>query len=237
MEPSGEEQEEPVQATQTPTSEATVQTVAHPERPTALAFEAQDLGLSLLTPTRVVEILLTDWPRLAKSVAEKRFLGRLGLLLLLVSAVAAIPYGAVLMEGGFWRVSTLFVGSLAICFPSLFIFSAYLGCRVDFMQNLVLSLLITSVSAVFSFGFFPILWFLKETMGDAAVNETGRVTWTHISTGLLTLALIAGLAQPCRYLLEQTSLKQPSVPLALLLGWQALVVFICHRMAIALALL
>ena len=203
------------------------------ERPVALAFEAQDLGLSLLSPARIVEVLLTDWPRLAKSVAEKRFLGRLGLILLLVSAVASIPYGAVLREDGFWRISAVFVGSLAICFPSLFIFSAYLGCRVDFRQNLVLSLLITSVSAIFSFGFFPILWFLDETMTTAASTIGTR----EISMALLGIALLAGIVHLMRCMFADTSLTPKGSYSSLIMLWMALLVFISIRMGITLDVL
>ena len=202
-------------------------------RPEALPFETRELGLDVIVPARIVEVLLTDWPRLSKNVATRQSLGRLVIILLLVSAAAALPYGAVLESSRFWRISLLFTGSLSICFPSLFIFSAYLGCRVGFTQNLVLSLLITSVAAIFTFGFFPILWFLNVTM----IDETSLIGTTEISSALLGIALLAGIVHLMRCMFADTSLSPRGSYSSLILLWMGLLVFITIRMAITLQIL
>ena len=82
MDPESNEQDEITPPPRTDWIQPGASGAIRPEgKPVALPFEAQDLGLALLSPARVVEILLTDWPRLARSVAERRFLVRLGLIL------------------------------------------------------------------------------------------------------------------------------------------------------------
>ncbi|MEM7517089.1 MAG: hypothetical protein AAF368_09235 [Planctomycetota bacterium] len=70
--------------------------------------------------------------------------GALGYVTLLLS----VPYGAVLELGRFWRIGLLLIGTLSICLPSLQVFCAYIGFRVDLKQNAALGLIITSVAAL-----------------------------------------------------------------------------------------
>jgi hypothetical protein len=144
--------------------------------------------------------------------------------LLLSSVLFALPFGAVLDLGRFWKVAWLLIGSLLICFPSLHIFSVYFGSRLSVAQNLCLSLSITSVAALFTFGFFPILWFFDATMPSTAAT----VTSDGIAVFLLTLSLLAGLGQ-LTGLLRAGGAR---IALSLfLLAWQVLFVFITFRMA------
>lgn len=143
----------------------------------------------------VLELVLSEQERLVKTIATDGNTALLAGALLYAGILFALPYGAVIGIERFWRIAVLFVGSLGICFPSLQVFSAYVGCRIDTRQNLALGLVITCVAALFTFGFFPILWFLEATMLEESV-----VTPYHISIILLAFSLLAGIGHLFRCL-------------------------------------
>ena len=152
--------------------------------------------------------------------------------MLLGSVLFAVPYGLVLGLDKFWHITALFVGSMVICFPSLQVFSAYLGATITILQNLALALIITAAAALFCFGFFPIYWFLEFTMASDAM-----VTPRQISIALLTVSLIGGISQLNRCVFLDRALRQLRSSPLLLLFWQALFVFITYRMAVVLGIL
>jgi hypothetical protein len=196
-------------------------------------FTPQEVQAVFGQPQRILELVLGERERLAATVAERRTIGKLVAALVFTSLVFAIPYGLVLDWRAFWRVEALFLGSLAICFPSLHVVSAYLGCRIGLAQNLALALVISCVAAVFSFGFFPIQWFLQQTMLDDASTIGPR----HLSLLFLGISLVAGIGHLGRCLYRERLLKPlRSAPLVLFL-WNALLVFITYRMAVTLDLL
>lgn len=180
-----------------------------------------------------MEVVLAESNRIAMGVGSGRYPGLLVLLLLTTSLLFALPYGAVLDPERFWRVAALFVGSLAICFPSLQVFGNYMGFRIDVTRNLSLALLLTSAAALFSFGFFPILWFLQETMQ----SEGGEVTAQHLSIAFLSVSLAAGIGHLGRCLVALEKAKRGEISWLLMLVWQGLFVFISYRMALVLELL
>lgn len=186
--------------------------------------------LGLLThPHRVVEMVLTRRQRLAANIAGDHRLPVLVLGLLWTSVLFALPFGAVIGYEKFWRVAIMLSGSLLICFPSLHVFSAFLGSRFSVAQNFCLSLLITSVAALFTFAFSPILWFLGMTLDPM---ET-----MFMASLLLGGSLLAGVCHLSRVLRKDHLLRRmgPS-SVAFLVIWQVLLLFINHRMAIYLEL-
>lgn len=199
-----------------------------------LPFSSSELRKLLTRPHRLVDLVMSKRRRLAATVADEHRLPTLAIGLLLSSLLFALPFGAVLDIGRLWRVAWLLVGSLLICFPSLHIFGAYFGSRLTVMQNLCLSLSITSVAALFTFSFFPILWFLDSTMPS---NES-TVTSGGIAVILLTFSLLAGLAQLTR-LVRLGALRGAAglSAVLVLVVWKALFLFITYRMACALDLL
>jgi hypothetical protein len=129
-------------------------------------------------------------------------------------------------------IAVLFLGSTLLCFPSLQVFSSYLGVRAQPVQNLVLALLVPAAAALFCFGFFPIYWFLDFTMSpDSAVPPHA------IAIGLLTVSLALGLGHLDRCLLVERAFGALRASWWLLAGWQLLLVFITYRMALALQIL
>jgi hypothetical protein len=203
------------------------------ERAAAEPFSPGELKTVLRRPHRAVEVVLAERGRLAASLSDRRNLGLLALVLFLASVVFAVPYGAVLAPGRLWQIVQLFAGSALICFPALHVFGAFLGFRVDVGQSLALILIITSVSALFSLGFFPILWFLRTVMADEGSAEVLH----GISVGLLVVSFGAGLAHVIRCMADPATRRPFGNGFAAVVAvWQCLLVFITYRMAVFLEL-
>lgn len=191
---------------------------------------AQELRALFVAPLRFLQVVLSDHGRLAHTISTGSNMVLLVGALLYASVLFALPFGAVLGLERFWRIAVLLVGSLAICFPSLQVFSAYVGCRIDTRQNLALGLVITCVAALFTFGFFPILWFLQATMlEDATITPYG------LSLALIAFSLLAGILHLYRCLARFVGLV--SAYTLLMLFWNVLFFFITYRMARVLELL
>ena len=128
----------------------------------------------------------------------------------------------------------LYTGSLGICFPCLHVFSQFLGFWFGFTQNLVLALLVTSVAAAFSLGFFPIIWFIDVTThasADAAVDPA------RLSAILLAASLVMGVIQMFRCLGTRDGMAADARLFPFLIaGWLGLLVFITSRMGTVLSL-
>ena len=139
-------------------------------------FARQAVQGACRNPLRLVELVLVEPRRLGATIADAQWLSRLGVLLLVASVLLALPLGLVLGPRQPWRVAALLVGALLICLPSLYVFGAFLGSRLSFGQVACVTLVTTAVSALFTFGFFPIVWFLDATMIG---SET--VTSHHLS--------------------------------------------------------
>jgi hypothetical protein len=196
-------------------------------------YAEEELRAVFRRPHRAVEVVLAERGRLAATLTDRRKLGLLVALLFVASALFALPYGAVLDLHNLWKVVQLFAGSALICFPALHVFGAFLGFRVDIGQNLALTLLISSVAALFSLGFFPILWFLRAVMADEASAEVLH----GISVGLLVISFGAGLTHVLRCMADTRSGRRFGPGFAVVVGiWQCLLVFITYRMALFLEL-
>ncbi len=195
-------------------------------------YSSQELLSAFLRPHRAIDVILAQRARWITSVAEKRELVLLVSLMFSTSLFYAVPYGAVIGWDRYWQISALYLGSVAICFSSLHVFSAYLGVRISLAQSLAMAILVSSVAAIFSFGFFPILWFLSATMTDE--NSVGTVR--AISVFLLSISLLAGILQLFRCLMPETPLSTYGSFTILIFFWQALLAFIAYRMGLFLGL-
>src|SRR5262245_10390970 len=132
--------------------------------PPALAFVPEELRRSLLRPDAVLAIVLAERARLVASVAERAHLRLLASLLVFSSIVFTVPFALVRAPAKAADIAALFLGSTLLCFPSLQVFTSYLAIRLTVAQNLVLALTVPAAAALFTFGFFPIYWFLDTTM-------------------------------------------------------------------------
>jgi hypothetical protein len=209
----------------------------HPETPpspvaAALAepYSSGELRLLLQNPGRTFDVVLAGRERLAATIGAGRTPWLLVSVLLLCTTLASLPYGIVRGAECWWKIAALLGGSTLLCFPSLQVFGAYLGCRLRPIQNLALALVISSVAALFTLGFCPIVWFLGQTMavGDWIDADVASLV-------MLAAALAAGLAQLTRCASTDPSLRANG-SLPLLAVWQLLVAFVALRMARALGL-
>ena len=149
-------------------------TVETPQCPAEDAFTRAEIVRAFVRPYKVIEYVLGGFERLARNIEEGRDLVLLTALLVAASILFAVPYGAVPPARAPWKIVVLYLGSLLICLPSLHVFSQYLGFRLSVLQNTALSLVIPTVAAFFSFGFFPIIWFIHATtprVEDAVVTS------------------------------------------------------------------
>jgi hypothetical protein len=192
--------------------------------PAAAPFDASEILATALRPHRAIDLVLVHRARFTRTVTEGRHLPALAGLMLLASVLFTLPYGAVLGLHDLWRVATLYLGSVAICFPSLHVFSGYLGCRMTLGQNLVIALVISAVAGMFVLGFAPILWFVELT------TTAGSIATGTVSVVLLSGALVAGLGHVARTLMEDPSARPDRSYQVLMVAWQGLLVFVAYRM-------
>lgn len=201
--------------------------------PTAAALPLLDAELRdlLRHPGRALPVLLGERARLAATIGGQHEPWRLCLVLLVVALIASAPFGCVLGLASTWKVAVLFGGSVLLCWPSLQVFSSYLGGSLLPAQSLALSLVVACIAALFTLGFSPIQWFLQATM------STGdHIDATTTACVLLAVSMLAGLAQLLRCAVADRRLAGHGT-FVLLLAWQAVVVFVTLRMARTLALI
>jgi hypothetical protein len=199
-------------------------------------FSSEEYAGAFKRPQRTIEYILGSSRRLARSVYDGGAPWRLAMMLLMVSLLAAIPYGIVSPRGDWWKIAALYCGSLAICFPSLHVFAQFFGVKLELLRSLALSMIITATAALFTFGFFPIIWFLNKSIVPG--NDT-VIRPQELSTFLLYTSLVLGLVQIARCLVAPGFRKaQRNASLGFLfILWTPLLIFITHRMAGLLELL
>lgn len=182
----------------------------------------------LRAPLRMVDLVLGERRRLATNIAQEHRLPSLLLVLAAATAVFALPFGVVLGAPPlFWRVAVLLLGGVAICVPSLHVFSRYLGARMSWAQTLGVALAASAVTALFTSAFAPILAFFRATMSGSAV-----VTPQAMAALLLVFAFAAGIGQLFRLPRADAALRRISATLvALLIPWVVLYLFITVRLA------
>jgi len=212
-----------------------------PSRREPEPFSDAEIRRAFLRPDLALEYALAGRERLTRNLAEGRGMWGLAALLMAISLLAAVPYGAVAPygalapQGRFWTITALYTGSLFICFPSLYVFSQFLGMPFRLAQIFVLSLLITSVAGLFTFGFFPIIWFIDATMDT---TRGAFVTPADLSVALLVLSLAMGVVQMGQCLVAKNGMGREVKEFpALMAIWLVLFLFITQRMATVLAIL
>jgi hypothetical protein len=200
--------------------------------PVASAFDLLELRRTLARPHTILEIVLAERARLVATVRRGANLGVLVAVLVATSIAFTAPFAMVRNAVRAADIAILFLGSTLLCFPSLQVFSSYLGVRASLLQNLVLALLVPATAALFCFGFFPIYWFLDLTM-----SPESAVPAHAIAIMLLTVSLALGLGHLDRCMLLDRAFAALRSSWWLLAGWQLLLVFITYRMALALQIL
>jgi hypothetical protein len=169
---------------------------------------------------KVVDGLLRD----RSAVANEEALGRIrvGQLAVAVLVLGAV-YGALMGMYGLtgratpeyrqvvsstWKVPALFLLTLAICFPSLYVFSTLLGSRLSFVATLktLLGSVAITVTVLASFG--PIVAFFSVSTESYPFIKLLNVAFFAVA-GLLG---VGALLKVLRLLLGTPSLPTGSVP-------------------------
>ncbi|MFK8001708.1 MAG: hypothetical protein AB8H86_19090 [Polyangiales bacterium] len=192
-------------------------------------FTRDELLAALLRPQRWIDLLLAERERWTRTVTMDRHAGLLIAIMLAASLLYALPFGFILGFERFWHIAALYLGSVAICLPSLHIFAGYLGLGLRVGQSLSLGVLVSSVASIFSVGFAPIVLFLSATM-------SGSGTMTAVAYALLGVSLFAGMGQLMRSLRIRAAQENVTNLLMLTIVWQCLLLFITYRMGVFLGL-
>ena len=142
----------------------------------------------------VIERILRDRQGIWQQVVEDRSLTRLTGQMLLSSVVALACYGAVL--GSFhsvWMALTsavklplLFLVTLAICLPTLYLFNLVFGARLSVRQSLALVMVALTVTAMLAVAFAPIALFFLITAPDYGFFKL-------LNVAILALSALVGL--------------------------------------------
>ena len=157
----------------------------------------------LAAPLRMVDLVLGERRRFATNVAQEHRLPSLLLVLTVATAAFALPFGAVLGLGGFWRVAALLLGGLAICVPSLHVFGKYLGAGLSWAQTLCRIAGGDRGDVAVHAGVRADRRFLARTMTDIAVGARPPT----MAVVLLVCAFAAGIGQLFRLLRGEPALR------------------------------
>ncbi|WP_433081046.1 hypothetical protein ACQP1P_44915 [Dactylosporangium sp. CA-052675] len=142
----------------------------------------------------IIERILRDREGIWRQIGEERELGKLTRQMLYSSVVALACYGAVLGAShsvamaaiSAVKLPLLFLMTLAICLPTLYLFNLVFGARLQVKQALSLVMVTITVTSVLSLAFAPISLFFLIT---AFSYDFYKV----LNVGILTMTAFVGL--------------------------------------------
>jgi len=142
----------------------------------------------------IIERILRDRAGIWDQIIGERDLPKLILRMLLTSAISLAAYGAVLGASNGWlqslvstvKLPLLFLATLAICLPTLYLFNLVFGARLSVLQACALIMVAITVTAVLTFAFAPISLFFLITARSYAFFKL-------LNVAILTLTALIGL--------------------------------------------
>src|SRR5690242_1162836 len=142
----------------------------------------------------IIERILRDRDSIWKQIGEERDLGRLTGQMLASSAISLACYGAVMgashsfaMAGiSAIKLPLLFLMTLAICLPTLYLFNLVFGARLQVRQALALVMVTVTVISMLAVAFAPISLFFLITANQYSFYKL-------LNVAILTLAALVGL--------------------------------------------
>jgi len=142
----------------------------------------------------VIERILRDRDGIWRQVIAERDLKELTTQMLASSAVSLACYGAVLGSSHSFaqalssavKLPLLFLATLAICLPTLYLFNLVFGARLSVMQAVSLIMVSITVTAVLTLAFAPISLFFLITANNYAF-------FSLLNVCILLLTAIIGL--------------------------------------------
>jgi len=142
----------------------------------------------------IIERILRDRDGIWQQIAAERDLRTLVRQLLVSSVVSLALYGAVLGASNsalqalssVVKLPLLFLATLAICLPTLYLFNLVFGARLSMMQAVSLIMVSITVTAVLTLAFAPISLFFLITAQSYAFFKL-------LNVGILVLTAVVGL--------------------------------------------
>jgi hypothetical protein len=142
----------------------------------------------------IIERILRDRAGIWAQIIGERDLPKLILRMLLCSAISLAAYGAVLGASNGWlqalvstvKLPLLFLATLAICLPTLYLFNLVFGARLSVLQACALIMVAITVTAVLTFAFAPISLFFLITARSYAFFKL-------LNVAILALTALVGL--------------------------------------------
>jgi hypothetical protein len=137
---------------------------------------------------------LRDRAGIWDQIIAERDLPKLILRMLLTSVISLAAYGAVLGASNGWlqalvstvKLPLLFLATLAICLPTLYLFNLVFGARLSVLQACALIMVAITVTAVLTFAFAPISLFFLITARSYAFFKL-------LNVAILALTALVGL--------------------------------------------
>jgi hypothetical protein len=142
----------------------------------------------------VIERILRDRDGIWRQIIEEKGLRQLTVQMLSSSAVSLALYGAVLGANFGWlqalssavKLPLLFLATLAICLPTLYLFNLVFGARLSVLQAVTLIMVAITVTSVLTLAFAPIsLFFL--------ISAHNYAFFKLLNVGILMLTALVGL--------------------------------------------
>jgi hypothetical protein len=142
----------------------------------------------------VIERILRDRQGIWQQIIAERDLGQLTRQLVTSSVVSLAVYGAVLGASNSWaqalssfvKLPLLFLATLAICLPTLYLFNLVFGARLSVRQSLALVMVALTVTAMLALAFAPISLFFLITAPDYGFFKL-------LNVAILALSALVGL--------------------------------------------
>ena len=142
----------------------------------------------------IIERILRDRAGIWDQIIAERDLPKLILRMLLCSGISLAAYGAVLGASNGWlqalvstvKLPLLFLATLAICLPTLYLFNLVFGARLSVLQACALIMVAITVTAVLTFAFAPISLFFLITARSYAFFKL-------LNVAILALTALIGL--------------------------------------------
>ncbi|MDP9796444.1 hypothetical protein J2S43_004956 [Catenuloplanes nepalensis] len=142
----------------------------------------------------IIERLLRDRDSVWRQIIDERGLGSISLQMLASSSLSFALYGVVLGASHSWiqavssfvKLPLLFLATLAICLPTLYLFNLVFGARLSVMQAVTLIMVPITVTAVLTLAFAPISLFFLITSNSYSFFKL-------LNVAILVLTAIVGL--------------------------------------------
>ena len=179
----------------------------HPRADCAIVAPRQGFGgtvLGVTTPTTghgllVIERILRDRPSIWQQIVDERDLRQLIGQMVSSTVMSLALYGAVLGASHGWqqilssmvKLPLLFLATLAICLPTLYLFNLVFGSRLSMVQAVALILVSITVTAVLTLAFAPVSLFFLVTAKSYSFYKL-------LNVAILLLTALVGL----RFLVE-----------------------------------